>query len=470
MTAIAARAPRAMESDPTLSVPVARGLAFLALAGFGGLHWMVLLDPAAPDRALYALGAASIAMFGLLYAARLGDRARPVVATLVSLAALAVAMLAGGVADELLRPDRWGALSSGIARGVESLPGVRVPYRGVDEWTRTVIPVGGTVLATVAAIAAFWPRRGRTGFPGVALTLLVALYAVPAVSLDFENEFLRGAALALLVVAFLRLEKLRPGDAATAGWVAAGVVVLALMLAPALDGDEPWWDYESWALGAASARSVAFNWEHDYGPLDWPRDGRELLRVRAGRRPAYWKATNLDMFDGLTWRQSPAYGDEPSLPSESQVVDNGTQRIRVTVRNLSSRNYITAGYTTDVETPTIDQQPRGDGTWTAGRTLRRGDAYRAEVFEPEATESQRRASGSNEAPDRFRSLILPRQGDRVLSGSSRFVVTFPRFDDVFNDETAVPARGEAEEPPDQLADEVLVNGPYRRSWRLAQRL
>ena len=81
----------------------------------------------------------------------------------------------------------------------------------------------------------------------MALFLLVALYAIPAVALDFENEFLRGAALALLVLAFLRLEKLRVGDASNAGFVAAGVAVLALMLAPALDSDQPWWDYESWA-------------------------------------------------------------------------------------------------------------------------------------------------------------------------------------------------------------------------------
>ena len=71
-----------------------------------------------------------------------------------------------------------------------------------------------------------------------------------------ENEFLRGAALALLVLAFLRLEKLRVGDASNAGLVAAGVAVLALMLAPALDGDEPWWDYESWATNAASACGI----------------------------------------------------------------------------------------------------------------------------------------------------------------------------------------------------------------------
>ena len=53
----------------------------------------------------------------------------------------------------------------------------------------------------------------RVGFPLVALILLVTLYAVPAVALDFEGEFLRGALLALLVLAFLRLERLRLTEA-----------------------------------------------------------------------------------------------------------------------------------------------------------------------------------------------------------------------------------------------------------------
>ena len=40
-------------------------------------------------------------------------------------------------------------------------------------------------------------------------------------------------------------------------------------------------------------RRSTFSWDHDYSPLDWPRDGRELLRVKA-RLPAYWKARDLD--------------------------------------------------------------------------------------------------------------------------------------------------------------------------------
>jgi transglutaminase-like putative cysteine protease len=470
VTAIAA--PRQLAGDPTLSVATARGLAFLALAGFGALHWMVLLDPAAPERALYALGAGGLVVVGLLAAARLEPRASQAAAVGVTFVGLALAMVGGGVADELLRPDRWGALASGIARGIESLPGVRVPYRGVDEWTRTVIPLGGTVLVVAAAALAFWPRRGRTGFPGAALTLLVALYAVPAVSLDFENEFLRGAALALLVLAFLRLEKLRVGDAGNAGMVAAGIAVLALLLAPALDRDAPWWDYETWALGAASARTTSFTWEHDYGPLDWPRDGRELLRVRAERRPAYWKATNLDAFDGRRWVQDQARDDDPGLPEDAEAITQGTQEIRVTIRNLSSRNFITAGHTDSLDAPTIREIDRGDGTWIAGRSLRRGDAYSAIVYTPSTNEGQREAAG-NEIPRddlaRFRALILPASGERFQSGSPLFEVLFPAFGDDF--QTLFGASGRRGIPlTERQIVQALENGPYQRSWELAQEL
>ena len=47
--------------------------------------------------------------------------------------------------------------------------------------------------------------------------MLVTLYAIPAVALDFQAEFLRGALLALLMLAFLRLERLRLTDAGAAG-------------------------------------------------------------------------------------------------------------------------------------------------------------------------------------------------------------------------------------------------------------
>ena len=87
-------------------------------------------------------------------------------------------------------------------------PALRVPYRGVDEWNRLVIGLGGTVLAVARGAAAFWPRRAVLGLRDVSLVLLVALYAVPAVALDPTREFLRARCSRCCVVAFLRLERL----------------------------------------------------------------------------------------------------------------------------------------------------------------------------------------------------------------------------------------------------------------------
>ncbi len=316
----------------------ARGGVLISFIAFAGLHWAGLLEPAEPGRAWEAVGLAVLVVIALLGAARLGRPLRWVVAGLVALAAIALALLAGGLADEYLRPDRWGSLLSGAGRGIDALPGIRVPYRGVDEWTRLAIGAGGALLAVIAALLAFWPRRDRTGFPAAALLALVTLYAVPAVVLNFEGEFLRGALLALLMVAFLRLEKLRMRDAPAAGIVAVAAAVGALLAAPALDGADPWFDYESWAVEAAGTKAVAFSWDHDYGPLDWPRDGRELLRVKAAR-PAYWKARELALFDGRGWRQDPRQrGEDPAaqLPASPNSVARWSQHIEVTIRNLRS--------------------------------------------------------------------------------------------------------------------------------------
>ena len=44
-------------SGPLLPFAFARGATFVALAAFGALHWMAMLEPAAAERAWYAVGA-----------------------------------------------------------------------------------------------------------------------------------------------------------------------------------------------------------------------------------------------------------------------------------------------------------------------------------------------------------------------------------------------------------------------------
>jgi protein-glutamine gamma-glutamyltransferase len=456
---------------PALPLGPVRGSVLVLFAAFAGLHWMWLLEPAASGRAWEAVGLVVLVVLALLGAARLPGALRLVAATVVAVAAVAFALMAGGVADEDLRPDRWGELLAGVGRGIEALPGVRVPYRGLDEWVRTVIGAGGTLLAVVAALLAFWPRRGgRTGFPAAALLALVTLYAVPAVVLNFEGEFLRGALLALLMVAFLRLEKLRVRDAPAAGVAAVAVAIAALLAAPLLDGREPWWDYESWAIETAGTRAVSFSWDHDYSPLDWPRDGRELLRVRA-RMPSYWKAMDLDVFDGLSWRHDPGNsGARPSsqLPESVASRERWTQQIRVTLRNLQTESFVTAGIATSVQGE--DGFPIGNGLFGASRRLGRGDSYEADVYTPQPSERQLRSAGS-EYEDWMRAyttlFVRVRVGETDQSSGDRVPerVTWPSFGS-----DGVPEVDEAGADNAQPADDLIARSDLDRAWRLAQEL
>jgi len=450
---------------------LARGSSLLAFGAFAGLHWAAMLEPAAPGRAWLAVGLAALVALALQGAARLGRSLRWIAAGAIAVAAVGLALPAGGLADEYLRPDRWSALLSGAGRGIEALPGVRVPYRGVDEWTRLAVGAGGTLLVVLAALLAFWPRRGRTGYPAAALLALVTLYAVPAVVLSFEGEFLRGALLALLVLAFLRLEKLRVRDAPGAGAVAVAAAIGALIAAPALDGRDPWFDYESWAVDTVGARAVSFNWDHDYSPLDWPRDGRELLRVKA-RDAAYWKARDLSLFDGRAWRQDPRQrGEDPSaqLPASPTALERWRQEIEVTVRNLRSDSFVTAGVTTAVDGES--GYPIGGGVFNSPTGLSRGDSYTAEVYAPNPTDRELRDNTVDHYPDWLRYYLAtyvlePGAAPTVdpLEDPGPLRVEFP----VWGDPHVATVDPYGEYP--RSAEDVLARSELARAWGLAQRL
>ena len=165
--------------------------------------------------------------------------------------------------------------------------------------------------ASPRAAPPWWPARprsrcgrgatGASGYPLPALVLLVALAVVPAVVLAFEGEFVLGArpqpARARLPAAgeaapARRARRRRPSRSWPPSWRSCS---------------RPPWTAASRGgttrRGRCPPRPRArprSRWDHDYSPLDWPRDGRELLRVQA-RQPAYWKAQDLDAFAGGGW-------------------------------------------------------------------------------------------------------------------------------------------------------------------------
>jgi len=140
---------------PLLPATVARALAFGPLAAFGALHWARMLEPAEPARVLICVAVALAAIPLLGVAGRLEGRRRSVVFGGLTLAALAVALLAAGVPARLLVPDEWEALAAGVWQGITTLPGVSIPYRGVEQWARWTLEAGGGLLVLGAALAAF---------------------------------------------------------------------------------------------------------------------------------------------------------------------------------------------------------------------------------------------------------------------------------------------------------------------------
>ena len=456
---------RSAGGELLFALPVARGLTFAALSSWGALHWMSMLQPAEPGRGWAVVAVGLLAMGAMLLAGRRPGRQRLVFALASLVPLIALMLLAGGARDELLRPDNWSELTAGISRGISDLPGVRVPYRGIDPWVRFVIPLGGSALVLGASLLAFWPRRGGLGHPLGALTALIVLYVTPVVALDFRNEFLRGAVFTLLMIAFLRLEKLRMPDAGAAGALTLATVVLALIAAPLLNRNTPWWDYETWALETSASKSTAYTWDHSYGPLTWPRDGRELLRVKA-KQPAYWKTENLDSFDGDRWLRTDANSEAYELPANQRTVARYTQTIRVSIRNLRSEQFVTAGYATNVADPNVDAIPTMDGLYLPDRPLRRGDAYTTTVYNPRPTQAQRERAGTRYPSDldTFRTLTVP-VDSLNLPGVARMRMTFPEFGDKGTPLIAGPPAAEG-----SSAEWMLNASTLAPVWALAKRL
>jgi protein-glutamine gamma-glutamyltransferase len=349
-----------------------------ALAIFGAQAWGDMVRPAESGRMVGAALVGSALALVVLLVVRLPRWAFVTAVVAVPAGGILLALLLAGVPTSLLDLESWGDLGSGLSQGIQALPGLNVPYRGVDEFNRIAMLLGGTLIAVLGPMLAC--GRGRIGMAGV--VLLVVLYAVPAVQLDVDQPWAEGLVFALLLGAVLCSERLASREAPLAFAIALAAGLLALAVAPRLDSTDPWLDYESIAQSLGERGTTAFSWDHSYGPLDWPRDGREVLRVRS-RTQAYWKATTLTEFDGLRWRDVRPRGFEEDDPEADSPDPRWVSDLRVSVRNLRTRQFVAAGTTIRIDRSPRDVEPGAPGSFvTTGRLLRRGHAYLARVYVP----------------------------------------------------------------------------------------
>jgi len=412
-------------TGPLAAPGIARLVGFVPLALFGALHWGALLTPKADGTLMLTVLVAAAAGALLLATGpspRHRIRAGGAIAATIGLAI--AGLLLAGVPLRLLVPDAWDELAAGVAQGMESLPAIAVPYRGADEWVRSALVLSGAAIVGLAALLAFWPRKraARTpGFPLAAAVALGALYTIPIVERGPQSPYLGGAVFCLLLATFLWLERLRADQVGVAAACVIAVTVAGGLVAPRLDADEPWLDYEQIAENLQPEKAASFTWNHSYGPMTWPRDGRLVLRIRAASQ-SYWKTVNLDEFDGLRWvdsRSSRRVVDTEMLRSRRDWF----QTIRVVDRGVRTREFIGAGHTLDILRGGPGAVSLAPGTFeSAGRPLAPGSSYRARVYVPHPNDRQLRRAGTDYpgfALD-YLDIRLPPRRSRTSAAAVRF--------------------------------------------------
>lgn len=452
-----------------------RLLAFLGLATLGLLTWSQMLAPAPHGGAILTALAATACAAGLAACGAIpGRRERNAALAGVSLALLVVTLLGAEIPVRLLAPAGWGELVRSIADGLGALPGTLVPYGGGDELVRRILLLGGSALTGIAVLQGFWPREaGRPpGSPAAAMVTLGTLYAVPVISRSPERPFLSGALFTILLCAFLLADRLRGAQVVPAVLLVAVVTLAAAAAAPALDRPGPWVNYETFAEDVAGTGAVGYRWDHGYGPIDWPRTGRELLRVRA-QAQAYWKTEVLDTFDGRVWRRTGSVAALEPDGDQDRTQPQWFQTIAVRVRGLRSAQFVTAGSANRVfDAPRLPINA-GAGTFVAQRgVLRRGAEYKAAVYTPRPTAAQLEATlppSQSSIARQWLRVELPEPGVPVTGageGRSWAEASFPPFGTA---EATLIARPSTSIRTTDGA-EVVRSTALRRVYDLAQRL
>jgi protein-glutamine gamma-glutamyltransferase len=463
-----------------------RLLAFAGLAGFATAQWGMLVENSPGGRellvVLVALGGGAV--LGLLGRADLPRPAVHALAALVGIAMVALGLMAAGLPGRLLLPAHWSEFADGLDRGLAGVEGVDWPYGGPEYWIRLSVLLGAPALLTIAALLTFWPvRRGAAVLRVAGLITLLLLYGTAVAEHDPGAPALRGLVLLILVGAWLWLPRLPRREAGVAAAVVASVGLLTLPVAAALDADRPWWDYRAWNW-FGGGKVITFDWNHSYGPLNWSRDGETVLNVKSDRRH-YWKAETLDGFDGLRWYRTAEFDE---YLRGRQVVFNRSitqgrwnyteynlrwdERIRFTVRSLSTPFVVGAGVVLDVDG--VPHNLAGDGTarLPAGERLEKGDTYSVRAYAPNPTKAQMRnvPTGFSDDLVRYTQIQLPLPGESAKTIPPGQTLA-DRAQAALRRETVyVPLRGN---PPSDLgprADRLLRNSPYARMYAQAREL
>ena len=481
-TQVAVLAPLGRDAPPSRRLaetgerPLVRLVAFAALGLYGVIRWGTLMNPAPTWRLIGLLGLA-VALAGVgpvllererAVAAQHG-RAESVSAVGAPLAVLAFLAIfpISGVPLGWITHLRVAVTADGIGQGLSTLPGILVPYSGINQWAQTVILLGAAVLLLDAGLLLAFapPVLGDIRRAGAALPL-IALVVVPATLVHPHLAYLQGLLLFGLLAFFMWGERVPPDRRGGVLLACLATGLVGMSVAPALDQHSPWIDYEAFTRGFTPAHVERFDWTQRYGPLVWPRTGNNVLDVTAAPKAwsgEYWKAENLDTFDGSGWvAGGPSAGAGASI--RRSTITRYTQTLKVEIRGMQTTQLIAAGTAAQPQHLAAPALPgTSAGTWLSQTALDTGDTYTVQVYAPHPSPTRLARAGANypfgiEQSDL--TLILPQSPGPAIAAQT---VLFPAFGS-----HGVPR--DQSEPDRSDGTAAIADSPYAPVYALAQRL
>jgi transglutaminase-like putative cysteine protease len=251
----------------------------------------------------------------------------------------------------------WGPLFDAVGDGFADFYESRVPISPAEHPEMWGLVLCAMFLAV--AIPAFLLAAGRSLAAGVALLLGVGWPLTLAATIPGRDTLPLGAVLfaAVLVLLLLTREGRKPlrriGPA-----VGVAVALVAVAVGASTSGAvakgaflEGWqlWNYDP----EPDPVGVRYVWSSNYSGITFPEEPTVVLRISAPRRNLYWRATTLDEYTGVGWREDldtgpPVTTNQLETPPDEALLGEGARdedgwiRQDVVVEALSDTHLIAA--------------------------------------------------------------------------------------------------------------------------------
>lgn len=388
-------------------------LLYLAPAALIVSGWVALEKPVEGGRAV------ALVALALVPALVPGRRLRAVAVLVVSAAAAWIAL---GV-SVLQRHDFFGPIGSRFGKGFSEYYDVVLPFDPHVHPHMQEALLAGVFLFCLAIGLAIAARRPLAA----GLTVVVGA-GWPATLLPGGGALVRGAfvlaAVLLLLAGLGERPRPRPLAAVVVGCAVVGCALVA-STSPAV-AKKQFLSWQRWDLSTGSSASVgvSYVWDADYSGLDWPKKKTDVLEIRAGPRPTYWRATALGSFRYGRWVEDLVQGfairrggrdvlsGENLVPRPARRPDRWTKQ-EVTVEGLRDVHLVGASIPIayDDRSLGVVSYNRG-GVALAERAPESGQSYSVWSYSPRPRPAQLARAGSRYPPE----ISLDGQGLEIDAG------------------------------------------------------